>query len=207
MDFSTDDRYDQANLSNDYFNTIDAMLRKNEQQKTQNILGEQADRGFLHSGDTFSRIANEVTNPGIQNRAAAFMPELDRSAGYQYEQRGIDTANRRQQILADDAFRRRMQEIAARASIEHQLAGLEADTGGGFDIMSLFGNVAGAAAGAYAGSKLGQYSGSQPTPARTYDPSYIYFNPNPGPYESGYSSDSTFNYSPPTPYSGGPWEG
>jgi len=207
MDFNIDDTYNQANLSNDYFNNIDAMLRKNEQQKTQNILGEQADRGFLHSGDTFSRIAQEVTNPGILDRASSMLPELDRNAGYQYQQRGIDTANRRQQILADDEFRRRMEEISTVASIDRRIAELQGNVDQGFDVLSLFGNVAGASAGAYAGSKLGQYSGSRSTPAKTYNSSYISFNPNQGPYAPGFSPESLFNYQPPRPYSGGPWEG
>lgn len=137
-------------LSAAYFQNLDRLMARQEAKQMERTLGDLGDRGFLRSGDTFSRVAEDVLGPAQERRNAILLPEMQRAAGQGREERLGGVAFNRQKEMASLQNQYRLEEIQAQANVQKMLLELEAslqpDTGG-FDWGQIGGQALGIAAG------------------------------------------------------------
>ena len=138
-----------SELSNDYFQALDAALARQEKVQMERTLGDLGDRGFLRSGDTFTRVAQDVLGPSQERRAQIMLPEIQRAAGLGREERLGEVAYSRQNEQAKQQHLYRLEELSQQAEAQRMLAQLEADLSdpGGFDWSVIGGQALGMAAG------------------------------------------------------------
>ncbi len=136
-------------LSNDYFQALDAALARQEKVQMERTLGDLGDRGFLRSGDTFTRVAQDVLGPSQERRAQIMLPEMQRAAGQGREERLGDVAYGRQNEQMKQQHLYRLDELAQQAEAQRMLMQLESDLSdpGGFDWGAIGGQALGMAAG------------------------------------------------------------
>ena len=130
-------------LNEQFLQALDQALARQETRQIQRIGGEQEARGFLQSGQTLKRVAEEVIGPGLERRQQALLPLAQQSAmlgreerlGTQQFERGRQLAGedfqRTRQLKAED-FGRRLQEIDRMSQIQRDLLELQDNLEGGF---------------------------------------------------------------------------
>lgn len=166
-------------FSSKYFQNLDAIMERNDRLQMDRTLGGLADRGFLRSGDTFTRVSEEVLGPSQERRNAVLLPEMRNAAMLGREERMGQVAYDRQKEFAGIEHQYRLEELMKQAEIRRQLLELEASLndpgGGGFDWGGLAGTIVGGAVGsiggtfgAQIGSNLGKSLFSQ---KQSYSPS------------------------------------
>lgn len=138
-------------LSDRYFQNLDAALARVEGRQMERTLGDLGDRGFLRSGDTFSQVSEQVLGPSVERRNQILLPELRRSAEQGREERLGEQNFGRQKELAKIGHEYQLEELQKQADIKRMLLELEDSLSSGMD----WGAVGGAVAGGFAGSVLG----------------------------------------------------
>jgi len=146
-------------LSDRYFQNLDVALQRIEGRQMDRTLGELGDRGFLRSGDTFSKVSEDVLGPAVERRNQILLPELRRAAGEGREERMIGEQFGRQKELMALEHRNRLEEMERQAEIRRMLLELEDSMAGQDSSGWSWGQIAGTAAGVVAGSFLPGTSG------------------------------------------------
>lgn len=161
IDFRGVDEILPNELSNRYFANLDAAMARSESRQMDRTLGGLSDRGFLRSGDTFTKVSQDVLGPSIERRNAVILPEMQRAAGQGREERLQGVAFDRQKEMERLQHQNRLEEISKQAEMRRMLMELEDSLsgGGGFDWGGFAGQVAGMGAGAFFGGAGGALGG------------------------------------------------
>lgn len=149
-------------LSDKYFQNLDAALARVDRTQLDRTLGGLSDRGFLRSGDTFTQVSNDVLGPSQERRNQILLPELQRAAGQGREERLGDVAYGRQKEMQAIEHKNRLEELSKQAEIRRMLMELEdsmSSDSGGFDWGALAGQGIGTIAGGAFGGVAGGISG------------------------------------------------
>lgn len=136
-----------AELSNEYFRNLDAALARAEARQLERTLGELGDRGFLRSGETFTRVAEDILGPSQERRRQAIIPLVQEGSLLGREERLGETQFQRQRQFASEEQERRLVQMEKSAQIQRMLLELENDLKGGDVWGGILGQVTGAAAG------------------------------------------------------------
>lgn len=152
-------------LDVEFFNQLDTSLQRVEEKQFESTLGDLADRGFLRSGETFSRVAEDVIGPGIERRQKALGGIAERSALRGREERLIGEGREFESEEREKTFQRELTLLSRRAQVQRELLELQDSlSGDSFGFGEFLGQAAGIGAGAFfggAGGAAGKAIGSQ----------------------------------------------
>lgn len=134
-----------------FFNQLDESLRRNQTRELDTVLGDMSNRGFLRSGDTMTRVTEDILGPAEDRRAQALLPVAMNAASAGREERLGTLQFERTRQMQKEQFDRELESIRLRAELQKELLQMQEDLEGG----NLWGDIAGAAFGSFAGSLSG----------------------------------------------------
>lgn len=142
-------------LSGRYFQNLDSIMQRSDKQQLDRTLGELSDRGFLRSGDAFTRVATDVLGPSQERRNTILLPELRNAALAGREERLQSVAFDRQKEAMRLEHQFRLEEMVKQAEIRRQLLELQDilnGDSGGFDWGGIAGTIGGGLVGSIGGT-------------------------------------------------------
>ncbi len=148
------DELDQA-----FFEGLDQIIGRQQTRGLEQTLGGLEERGFLRSGETFSRVAEDVLGPAEQRRTQAILPLKREAAMLGREERLGETQFQRQRQMAGEDFDRQLKIVERKAELDRALLQLRAELEGNEQGFG-WGEFGGAVLGTLAGSVAGGVGGS-----------------------------------------------
>lgn len=116
-------------LNQNYFDSLDRILQGQEKSGIDRVLNSQEERGLFRSGQSESRIIDEVLGPSLVRRQQALLPIAMQGANQAREERLGTTSFERTRQLTQQEFDNRMKEMAAQNGFQQQLLQLQRSLG------------------------------------------------------------------------------